>query len=89
MDTYSINRLAAIEHEQRVKSIPAVPEYDAPNVEIQPGWALALALRLALRFFRVLGSVRVPAPASNEASPLPQTIVCDFGNLDEARQQKS
>lgn len=51
MDIHSNNRLAIMEHEQRVRSIPVVPEYDAPNVEIQPGWAL----RLVQRFVSSLG----------------------------------
>jgi hypothetical protein len=64
MDIHSINRLASMEHEQRVQSIPVIPEYDAPNVEIQPGWALCLMQRFLRRLqqaFRPLGADRTPA----------------------------
>ena len=45
MDIYSSNRLASMEHEQREHSMPVIPDYEAQNVEIQPGWALELAQR--------------------------------------------
>ena len=46
MDIHGINRLAKLEYERRVQSMPVVPEYEAPNVEIQPGWIVRLAQRL-------------------------------------------
>ena len=53
IDIHNANMLAKLELEQRIKALPVVPEYDAPNIEIQPGWVL----KLAQRFLGVLGQL--------------------------------
>ena len=45
MDQYGLHRVARIEHEQMVRSLPAVPEYGS-YVIYHPGWAERQARRL-------------------------------------------
>lgn len=46
MDIIGMNRLAKIEHRQRVQALPRIPEYGNVNVSTEPGWLLRPALRL-------------------------------------------
>jgi hypothetical protein len=70
MDPYSNNRLANMEHEQRAQSAPVVPEYDTPNVEIQAGWLV----QLALRFFSLFRSAS--KPLDEHRKPVRETTPC-------------
>lgn len=46
MDFYTAHLIALLEREQRIRSLPKVPEYDTPMRVRQPRWVWRLALRL-------------------------------------------
>ena len=70
MDPYNNNRLASMEYEQRVQSAPVVPDYAAPNVEIQEGWLVQLVLRF-IGLFR-----RASKPLDEHRKPMRETTHC-------------
>lgn len=63
MDIHSIYQLASSEHRQRWQAAPVVPDYDVPNVEIQPGWVP----RLIERFVGALGHLVTPSTSARTA----------------------
>ena len=76
MDHYGLQRVAKIEHEQMVKSLPSVPEYGSYVID-HPGWAERLGDWLRRALGRGWAAVRTHI--RRKAASLDTTLVEHIG----------